>query len=460
MGGKEDPMVRTRWLKLCCLVLIALTLGERASQAQPMLEKLRGEDRVKLAVSLGHPAQLADRPQRTFLKIALEGIAREATGKRAPVNVSVVLDRSSSMAGDRLERAKQAAAMVIDRLTAEDIVSIVAYDDTASVVVPATAVRDPAGIGQRITEIESTGSTALFAGVSKGAFEVRKYVEQNRVNRVVLLSDGMANIGPSSPEELGELGRSLAKQGISVTTIGLGDGYNEDLMVALARQSDGNHGYARTADDLARIFQLEFASQAEVVARDARLTVRFESGMRPVRALGRDAEIIGQTVSARINEFYPKQERYLLLEGEGAPGKSGEVRKVASVDVRYVDPATKTVRTASGTVDVAYVDSSAEVDRQVNKDVMATGATLVANEANKQAVALRDQGKTDEAVALLERNAVFLEEKAREYGNAKLRKDAEMNRTQQKRMPSPAWNDTRKEMRKKQFQYDFSPAEL
>jgi Ca-activated chloride channel family protein len=231
-------------------------------------------------------------------------------------------------------------------------------------------------------------------------------------------------------------------------------------MVALARASDGNHGYARTADDLARIFQLEFASQADVVARDVRVTVRLAAGVRAVRALGREAEIIGSVVTARVNEVYPKQERYLLLEVELPPGTVGQASPVATIDARYVDPASRTSRTLSSSVEVSFTDSATEVDSRMNKDVMVTGATLVANEANKQAVLLRDQGKTDEAVALLENNAVFLDQKAKEYGSARLRTAAEANRAQKKAMPAPAWNESRKEMRKKQFEYDYSPAEL
>mgnify|MGYP003380095548 CR=1 FL=1 len=79
-----------------------------------------------------------------------------------------------------------------------------------------------------------SGSTPLFAGVSQGAPELRKFLDKNRVNRVILLSDGQANVGPSSPNELGRLGLSLGKEGIAVTTIGLGLGYNEDLMAPVS----------------------------------------------------------------------------------------------------------------------------------------------------------------------------------------------------------------------------------
>src|SRR5262249_32047712 len=151
-------------------------------------------------------------------------------------------------AGEKINKANEASRMVLDRLDSNDILSVVAYDDTAEVLVPATRVFDKEAIRRRIAAIVPQGSTALFAGVSKGIEEVRKFRDAAHVNRVVLLSDGQANVGPSSPNELGRLGAATAKEGISITTIGLGLGYNEDLMTQLAMRSDGNHGFAESAE--------------------------------------------------------------------------------------------------------------------------------------------------------------------------------------------------------------------
>src|SRR6185295_11718885 len=112
---------------------------------------------------------------------------------------------------------------------------IVAFDTRVETVVPAQRVGRARGLEAAICGIEPGGNTALYGGVACGAAEVRKHLEDERyVNRVILLSDGLANVGPSTPEELGRLGASLLGEGISVTTIGLGLGYNEDLMARLA----------------------------------------------------------------------------------------------------------------------------------------------------------------------------------------------------------------------------------
>jgi Ca-activated chloride channel family protein len=188
---------------------------------------------VQLNVGLGQPVLPADKKNVTYLKVGLTGFSLPRAEERAPVNVALVLDKSGSMSGEKIEHAKTAALAALDRLNSNDIVSVVVFDTTVSVVVPATKLTDRAAVRRAIAGIEANGTTALFAGVSKGAEEVRKFLGLERVNRIILLSDGQANVGPSSPSELGELGHSLRKEGISVTTLGLGMDYSEDLMAQL-----------------------------------------------------------------------------------------------------------------------------------------------------------------------------------------------------------------------------------
>ena len=208
-------------------LLIALCLSST-------LAPLAHAKQIDLQVNLATPVMEADRTHNAFIKISLEAIKQEQPQERIPANIAIVLDKSGSMQGDKLYHAKKAAIMAINRLGTNDIVSVVSYDSRVNVVVPATKASDTARIARSIQQIEASGNTALFAGVSKGSQELRKFLDMNKVNRVILLSDGLANVGPSTPNELGKLGLSLAKEGISVTTIGLGLGYNEDLMTQLA----------------------------------------------------------------------------------------------------------------------------------------------------------------------------------------------------------------------------------
>jgi Ca-activated chloride channel homolog len=415
-------------------------------------------DQIRLDVAVSNPVMLGGAAQRAYVKVGLTGFPLIGTGSRTPANVSIVLDRSGSMTGEKIRKAKEAALLAIDRLGPDDIVSVVAYNHTVDVLVPATKVRDREEIYRKIESLHASGDTALFAGVSKGAREVLKFIERHRVNRIILVSDGLANVGPSSPGDLGDLGWSLAKQGISVTTIGLGDGYNEDLMVALAGQSDGNHAFAENAADLTRIFTQEFGDVLSVIARE--LTVRIECapGVRPIRVLGRRAEIDGREIVTTLNQLYADQEKFVLLEVEVPARAPGTELEIATVDVRYANTVSKTTDVLGSRAVVSFSSSYAAVEAGQDKGVLVASVELLANEANKNAVALRDQGRIQEAEDALEANAAFLDKEAERYKSDELRGHAASSRKAKMKLAPSEWNRQRKEMADDAFQLDNQQA--
>ena len=319
-------MIQSKFKSIVLLIVVSVFLTTSA-----------GARTIDLQVNLGTPVMEAGKNQKTFLKVGLRGFDLPQESDRAPVNMAIVLDRSGSMAGEKLARAREAAIKAIGLLQSGDIVSVVTYDSVVNVVVPATKVSDKQSIYRAIRRIRDGGSTALFAGVSKGASEVRKFLDKTRVNRVILLSDGLANVGPSTPSELGQLGASLGKEGISVTTIGLGLGYNEDLMTQLAGMSDGHHAFVQNSADLNRIFAAEFNTALTVVANQFNIIIRCADSIRPIRVLGRQAQIIGQEVHINLNQLSSNQEKFVMLEVEVPPGVAGETQDLASVDVSYLD---------------------------------------------------------------------------------------------------------------------------
>jgi len=415
-------------------------------------------DQIRLDVAVSNPVMLSGSAQRAYVKVGLTGFPLIGTGSRTPTNVSIVLDRSGSMSGEKIRKAKEAALLAIDRLGPDDIVSVVAYNHTVDVLVPATKVRDREEIYRKIESLHASGDTALFAGVSKGAREVLKFAERHRVNRVVLVSDGLANVGPSSPGDLGDLGWSLAKQGISVTTIGLGDGYNEDLMVALAGQSDGNHAFAENAEDLARIFGYEFGDVLSVIARELSVRIECAPGVRPIRVLGRRAEINGRQIVTTLNQLYADQEKFVLFEVEVPARSTGSQLEIATVDVRYANTVSRTTDVLGSRAMVSFSNSYAAVEAGQNQGVLVASVELLANEANKNAVALRDQGRIQEAEAALEANAAFLEKEATRYKSEALRGRASSNRKAKMKLAPSEWSKQRKVMAEDAFQLDNQQA--
>jgi len=411
---------------------------------------------IKLDVALGSSVLHAEQRQTVPLKITLRGLPLENTHQRPPVNVALVLDRSGSMGGQKMEQAREAAITALDYLSAQDIVSIVSYDDYVDVLVPATKVSDKANIASAIRRLHARGSTALFAGVSKGADEARKFLDKNQANRVILLSDGIANVGPSSPSDLARLGKQLIQEGISVTTLGLGLGYNEDLMTQLANNSDGNHAFVENANDLATIFGREFGDLLSIVAQSVEITIECAEGIRPIRLLGREGNIRGQRVSTYLNQLYGDQEKYILLEME-VPATAPETqRDIAKVDISYINMATQNAERINAISAAQFSQSDKKVQDSTDKDVMVSTVEQIAVEKNKEAVKLRDEGRIKEAEEALRGNAEYLKEKAEEYDSDRLRDQSDDNKVAADKAsaPAPEWNKQRKQMRKDQHQIE------
>jgi Ca-activated chloride channel family protein len=439
-------------LGVLTLGLVALGLTS-AGHAEPDVRD--GNAAIQVDARQSHPVVLDGQRTTTYIKVGLTGAPIKKAKARAAVNVAIVLDRSGSMQGAKMVAAKAAARQAVDRLSDDDIVSVIAYDTGVEVVVPATKARDKESIRRGIDRLVPSGNTALFAGVSKGADELRKFLEAERVNRIVLLSDGLANVGPASPAELEVLGRRLGHQGISVTTLGLGLDYNEDLMARLARSSDGNHVFVERTEELARFFDLEFGELEAVVAQDVVVEINLAEGMRPVRVLGREADIVGQKVTARLNQVAAQREKFVLLEVEVAAGEAVSKAPMADIRIRYRDLASGEDATAVRTLTLDRTGNKDEVERRVDRAVMVEAVALIASERNQFAVVLRDQGKVEEARTVLQDNVKYLQKNSVQYKAPKLKGMSEINFEDANNLDEKQWNRQRKSMRREQNRTDL-----
>lgn len=389
------------------LLVILTTVGMAAA-----VHATETTNRLALDVSPVRSVLKAGEKQTTWLRVGVTGFEQPQTGNRSPVNVAIVLDRSGSMQGDKISRARDAAIDAIRLLKPEDIVSVITYDTVVEVLVPATRLTDPESVITVIRQIQARGNTALFAGVSKGAAEVRKFHQENFVNRVILLSDGLANTGPSSPGELGALGASLKKENITVSTLGLGLGYNEDLMVQLAGQSGGNHHFIEQASELADVFRREFDDVLSVVAQGVDLKVSIPEGVRPVRVLGNSADINGQEIITRLSQIYSGQQKHVVIELEIPETEAASQRDLAVVNVTYSNLSTHGTDQLSDRTSVSFSDSDQDVENSLNREVMADVVALVSSEQNKLATRLLDEGNIMGCRQILQENTAWLKDNA------------------------------------------------
>jgi Ca-activated chloride channel homolog len=361
----------------------------------------------------------AETTEKAVVKIGLDCIRPPRREARPPVNIALVIDRSGSMSGEKIQKAREAALEAVRRLSPDDIVALVTYDTHVQTLVAAQRVGSGRHLEQAICSIEVAGSTNLYGGVTRGAAEVRRHMEDRRyVNRVILLSDGLANVGPSSPDELGRLGASLTKEGISVTTIGLGLGFNEDLMTRLAQCSDGNTYFVEHSSDLPRIFAAELGDVLNVVARRIVIEIDFPVGVRPISFVGRDGVIRGQRAELTLNQLYGGQEKFALIEVEVSPSKPGSEREIARARVSYEDTLNQRAATQTAKRNVHFSASRAAVVKSADHKVQADYAANVLAVAKDEAVVLVDSNRRDAAAAQLREKTAELRKIAETYGNA------------------------------------------
>lgn len=448
-------MTRSIW-RAPFAALLAAALLLLPGSAAPAKDAPAASPRVRLTAETAKPVLPAGQKQLTHLKVGLTGFEREDTQKRAPLNLALVLDRSSSMNGEKIVQAREAAQLAVRSLRDDDIISLVTFDSVIDVPIPATRATDRERLCQQIAAIEPRGNTALFGGVAKGAAELRKFLSRERVNRVLLLSDGQANNGPSTPGELGELGASLIKEGISVTTIGLGLGYNEDLMTRLAAASDGRHAFIEHSEQLADMFRDELGAASAVVAQRVQVEILCDPGIKPVRVLGREALVDGQTVTLTLNQLYSGEEKYVLLEAEVPEGSNGLARDLARVRVSYDNLATHERDELAATTSVRFSDSMAEVEAAVNKDVLTATVMQIATLNNQAAVKLADEGRLEDARRVLLDNVGYLGENAERLNSKALSTYSELNRLNWSELGQGKVNEARKKMQDSAFQNNFS----
>jgi len=425
-----------------------------AVTATPLLALSAGAGLITLTAELEKPVLPADTRQDALIKIAI--VAPEGTvekTQRAALNLAIVLDRSGSMGSQhKLEKARDAAVEAVKMLRDGDVFSLVVYDDNVNTLVDAVPVNEErkTDIVEQIRRIQPGGSTALFAGVSVGANELRKNSRENFVNRLILLSDGLANVGPGTPQELGRLGGSLIKEKISVSTVGVGSDYNEDLMTALSQNSDGNFYFVENSNDLPLIFSKELGSALKVAAKSIRVRITCPEGVRPKGILGHECRINGNTLEMDFNQVYRGHEKSLILEVEAPPRPDGAGEELATVEVNCTAADGSSADRLQHRIIASFTADRSRVASNINRKVQADIAVQQGAVLREAALKDADAGNFGAAQEKLKTAAQNINAAAAATGDAGLKKQAEALTKRQDELSQSRNNPTLyKEVRKK-----------
>ncbi len=332
------------------------------------------------------------RPDRRYIRpharsqrfVLIEATAPSATRERSrpPVNLAFVIDRSGSMSGQKLELAKTAVAEAIDRLETRDRFSVVTYDNEVRVVVEATAATSGAKRDalDRVRQVQPGGSTNLSGGWFAGCEQVALRLEAEAVNRALLLTDGLANVGITDADELARHAGELRDRGVSTTTFGVGTDFDEALLQAMADAGGGHFYYIADAAQIRDHIASEVGETLEVTARVVALEVVHADGVvveaiSPHRAGsqgGRTRVLLGDLVADQVVE--------VVLRLTFPYGDVG--RETGAV----ISPAGATDRATTHALTWTYADNATNDRQPRDRDVDRAVARQFAARARQEAV--------------------------------------------------------------------------
>jgi Ca-activated chloride channel family protein len=330
--------------------------------------------------------------------------AQSAGNRRPQLRLSLVVDRSGSMDGEPLAEAMRCVQHIVGRLQPADQVAVVLYDDNVQVPVPLQPAVHKTKIQAALAGVESGGSTALFDGWEAGARQLEAG-SANAMSRVILLSDGQANQGLVDPADIQRHCAEWLAKGVSTTTVGLGRGFNEELMIGMARAGGGQQYYGQKAEDLYDSFDEELALLESLYLR--RLRVRL------VAAAGVIAQPLGLVQPAGqewfgLSDLAWGAESWLLVRLHVAAGHeatAGALRSLLAVDMEAQARDGDWIAVTSPVLALPSLDAPV-FDALPQDDVVAKRLLEIQfGESAARARTLIEEGKSDEAQAWLARLA-------------------------------------------------------
>lgn len=221
-----------------------------------------------------------------------------------PVNVCLVIDRSGSMSGDRIAKAKEAAVEFVKRLREKDIISVVLFDNQVDVLIEAQHVTNKEKLISKIQSVEVRGSTDLNAGLLKGYDEVIKNYMPNQNNRVIMLTDAIANTGDIDP--LSIIKQSNAKTAeleIDITLVGIGYDFNNDLSREITNSKRCSMFFINDSEDIKKVFIDEIESLLSPIAHDVTLQIELSHDLEIAHFFGYSPVILGNTISLELENI-------------------------------------------------------------------------------------------------------------------------------------------------------------
>jgi Ca-activated chloride channel homolog len=272
----------------------------------------------------------------THMAITIQAPVIDQAHVRPPVNLAVVIDRSGSMAGEKLLHAKEAARQLVSQLRPTDRVAIISYGSDVNVVYPSTDATPQAKAAalQAIMAIHDDGGTNLSGGLVQGREQIALYPMKGAVERVVLISDGQANEGIVHPDGLAQLAAETAQRGVSITTVGVGLDFDERVMTSIAVSGRGNYYFAENSFMLAQMFTAELDKLGATAATQVHLSVHAAPGVDVLEAYGYPMTRSGDSILIPVADLRSGETRKVVVRMRVNAATPGAM-KVADIGVSF-----------------------------------------------------------------------------------------------------------------------------
>jgi Ca-activated chloride channel family protein len=329
-----------------------------------------------------------------------------------PANFGLVLDRSGSMDGEKMNNLKEAVGYVVDHLNDGDLVSVTIFDDQVETLIPSQPAKNREAIKAALAKVIPRGGTQISDGLKAGLAEVKKGYSPGRVNRVLLLTDGQTWDDEDACLRLAE---EAGKQGVAITSIGIGEEWNEKLLLQIAEKSLGNSHWIQNPIAILDAFRQEVEGMQSVAASNLKVTARMGQGVKPVRVFSTipmisdvsKKAVTGLNVIADLGTLDGKKGQAILIEATAPAQKAGKFR-LGQVEITY-DVPSQGIKGQSIKADMFVTfTADAAVAAKVNAEVMNLVEKVSAFKLQTRALSEAEAGNIAAATQKLQAAATVL----------------------------------------------------
>ncbi len=404
--------------KLLTTSLFFVFLGclEVLSQTSAITSSFQQSGLINVQVALNNSLYLTNGKEKyVYLYISAKAAKYPLTEKNTPLNLSLVLDRSGSMSGAKLKYAREASKVIIDHLDENDIVSIVAYDHEIEVMQPSLSITNKKTrkqLKRKIDAIYDNGSTNLSGGMLEGFQQVSAFYDANYVNRVLLLSDGLANKGIIEAKVLKDTAQYFnQRKNISLSTFGLGADFDEDLMEGLSDYGGGNYYFIDKAIKVTETLLNELQVLQNVVTQKEQLKVRFPTNFLELKKVyGLPIHEQEGLVTVPFSNMFAEEEKTVLLKFlvKNPFKESLDIETIFSYRGIVGDYVNGDIVQWKKTLQISPIQNQEEWKAQQNIDIEQQIILFESNAFFRKAIEAVDATQLNIAKSLLKKNLLYL----------------------------------------------------